>query len=104
VTHFVRTSVRLKVNDSEVEGAVYRAVEKPQFFYVVNGDAMLELNLPFAYNPGVGGFSMHAQKSRNFIVALNMAGGVPFLTSSPVRLGKVSWMGHDYDRLRPPRG
>jgi hypothetical protein len=101
VVHFVRTSLPLKVDDSVIEGAVYQAVERPAFFYVVNGDAMLKLGVPWAYNPGVGGFSMHAPKSRNFIVGLNLdGGGVPFQSSSPVQRGKVTWKGHDYDRLR----
>jgi hypothetical protein len=77
-----------------------RAVERPKFFYVVKGDAMLKLHVRWAYSPGVGGFSMHAPRSQDFIVCLNLDGGVPFLSSSPVEKGKVTWKGHDYDRLR----
>jgi len=74
----------------------------PDVFYVVNSDAMLRLGTRWAYNPGVGGFSMHAPKSRNFIVCFNFVeGGVPFLSSSPVRRDDVTWMGHnDWDRLK----
>ena len=57
--------------------------------------AILKLNTKWAYNPGVGGFSMHAPKSRHFIVCLNLGGGVPFLSSSPVKKGDVTWNGHD---------
>jgi hypothetical protein len=95
VVHFVRTSLSLKVGDATVEGAVYQAVERPEFFYVVNSDAILKLNTKWAYSPGVGGFSMHAPKSRRFIVCLNLGGGVPFLSSSPVKKGVVTWNGHD---------
>ena len=100
VVHFVRTSLPLQVDQSTVEGAVYRAVEKPNYFYVVNGDAVLKLDTKWAYNPGVGGFSMHAPKSREFIVCLNLGGGVPFLSSSPVQKGTVTWNGHDWNRFK----
>ncbi|MCU1312165.1 MAG: hypothetical protein JWO20_3290 [Candidatus Angelobacter sp.] len=102
VIHFVRISLPLSVANTVVQGAVYQAMEKPEYFYVVNGDAMLRLDARWAYNPGVAGFSMHAPKSRNFIVCLNLDGGVPFLTSSRVLKGKVSWMGHDWNRLKSP--
>jgi hypothetical protein len=101
VVHFVRTSLSLKVGDASLEGVVYQAIEKPEVFYVVNGDAILKLNTKWAYNPGVGGFSMHAPKSQNFIICLNLDGGVPFLSSSPVRKGVVTWKGHvDWKRLK----
>jgi hypothetical protein len=99
VVHFVRTSLPLTVDNKVVDGAVYQAIEKPQFFYVVNSDAILELGTKWAYNPGVGGFSMHAPQSRNFIVCLNLSGGVPFLSSSPVVKGKVMWKGNNWNRL-----
>lgn len=99
VVHFVRTSLPLNVDKNIVQGAVYQAVEKPDYFYVVNGDAMLKLGTTWAYSPGVGGFSMHALKSRNFIVCLNLDGGVPFLSSSPVKRGEVTWNGHDWNRF-----
>jgi hypothetical protein len=100
VVHFVRTSLPLQVSGKTVKGAIYQAIEKPDYFYVVNGDAMLQLDTKWAYSPGVGGFSMHAPQSRNFIVCLNLSGGVPFLSSSPVRKGEVSWKGHDWNRFK----
>jgi hypothetical protein len=100
--HFVRTSLPLSVGKTTVQGAVYEAIEKPEYFYVVNGDAMLKLDTKWAYNPGVGGFSMHAPKSRNFIVSLNLDGGVPFLSSSPVAKTRVKWNGHDWNRFKCP--
>jgi hypothetical protein len=99
VVHFVKTSLPLQVDKKIVQGAVYQGVEKTDYFYVVNGDAMLKLGTTWSYSPGVGGFSMYALKSRNFIVCLNLGGGVPFLSSSPVRRAKVSWNGHDYNRF-----
>jgi hypothetical protein len=101
VVHFVRTSLPLTVNDATVAGAVYQALERPEFFYIVNGDAMLKLGAEWPYDPGVGGFSMHAPKSMNFIVCLNLVeGGVPFGSGSPVQKGKVTWRGHDYNRFK----
>src|SRR5690348_9671800 len=68
VVHFVKTSLSLMVRNSPVQGAVYQAVEEPETFYVVDSDAILKLGAEWPYNPGVGGFSMHAPRSRNFIV------------------------------------
>ena len=95
IVHFVRTSIPLQVDNEVVEGAVYQAVEHPTFFYVVPGDAMLALGTTWPYSPGVGGFSMHAPKSLEFIACLNfVTGGVPFLSSTPVVKGTVSWGGN----------
>ena len=77
VVYFVRTSLSLEVYKTIVQGAVYQSVEKPDYFYIVNGDAMLRLGTKWAYNPGVDG-SMHAPRSRNFIVCLNVGGECPF--------------------------
>jgi hypothetical protein len=99
VMHFVRTSLALKVDEQKIQGVIYESVENPDYFYIVNSDAMLRIGTRWAYNPGVGGFSAHAPKSRNFIVCLNMAGGVPFLSSSPVKKGLVTWNGPDWNRL-----
>jgi hypothetical protein len=100
VVHFVRTSLPLTIGNSVVEGAIYQAVERPDFFYVIKGDAMLRLGKPWPYSPGVGGFSLHAKKARNFLVGLNFQeGGVPFLSSSPVQKGKVAWKGNDWSRF-----
>jgi hypothetical protein len=100
--HFVRTTLPLNIGDKTILGAVYQALERPDMFYVADGDAMLKLGTRWAYNPGVGGFSMHAPKSRNFIVCFNFfEGGVPILSSSPVLKGIVTWNGHDdWDRLK----
>ena len=62
VVHFLRTSLPLNVDHKSVKGAVYQAVEKPEYFCVAKGDAMLKLDAKWAYSPGVGGFSMHAPK------------------------------------------
>ena len=99
VVHFVRTSLPLSVDNTVVQGAVYRAVEKPNIFYVVNGDAMLILGERWALGPA-GAVSMHAPKSRNFIVCLNLDGGVPFLSSSPAVKGKITWKGNDWNRFK----
>jgi hypothetical protein len=101
--HFVRTSLSLTVDKTTLQGAVYEAVEKPELFYVVSGDAILQLGTRWAYNPGVAGFSMHAPPSLNFIVCLNLHGGVPFLSSTPVVKGTVNWTGHSYTRFPEPR-
>jgi hypothetical protein len=100
VVHFVRTSLPLTIGDSTVDGAMYQAVEKPDFFYVVKGDAMLRLGKQWPYSPGVGGFSMHGTKRRDFLLCLNFQeGGVPFLSSSPVRKGRVAWKGGAESRV-----
>lgn len=99
--HLVRTSLPLQVGSRILHGDVYQAVEKPDAFYISSTDAVLRIGTRWAYNPGVGGFSMYAPRSRNFIVCLNFDGGVPFLSSSPVQKGIVTWKGHDdWDRLK----
>lgn len=102
VVHFVRTSLPLRIGDRTVQGTVYQSVEHPDVFYVLEGDAMLRIGAQWPYNPGVGGFSIHAPKSRNFIVCLNfVGGGVPFLSSSPVVKAVVSWKGDpQWNRLQ----
>jgi hypothetical protein len=82
VVHFVRSSLSLEVDKTIAQGAVFQPVEKPGYFYIVNGDAMLRLGTKWGYNLGVGGFSLHAPRSRNFIVCLNLGGGVPVLAAS----------------------
>ena len=100
VVHFVRTSLPLQVDGSSIEGAIYQAVEKADLFYVINGDVMMQMGTRWPFNPGVGGFFMHAPKSRKFIVCLNRSGGVPFLSSSPVQKGPVNWKGQDWTRFK----
>jgi hypothetical protein len=92
--------IPLTMDKTTLQGAVYQGVGKPEYFYVVNGDAMLKLDTKWPYNPGVGGFSMHAPRSRKFIVCLNLDGGVPFLSSSPVQKGKITWKGHDWNTFK----
>jgi hypothetical protein len=79
-----------------------KAIERPDFFYVVNSDAMLKLDATWPYYPGVGGFSMHAPKSRNFIVCFNFCGGWRANSIELARTkGVVIWKGlGDWDRLK----
>ncbi len=101
VVHFVRTSIPLLVDGQKVLGQIYKAVEEKSTFYIINCDAMLITNAPWLYNPGVGGFSMHTPKSKDFIVSLNFQkGGVPFLSSIILKNGKVKWKGHKWRRFK----
>lgn len=101
IIHLVRTSLPLSMDGKTVEGVIYQAVELPDYFYIVQGDAMLKIGTPWPFNPGVGGFSLYAPRSRNFIICLDFQkGGVPFLSSSPVIKGEVIWKGNDHNRLR----
>lgn len=100
IVYFVRTSIPLTIDGTLVVGEIYQAVGEPDYFYVVPGDAMLKLGTKWVFSPGVGGFSMHAPNSRNFIACLNcLTGGVPFLSSSPVVRGEVTWSGNDSNRF-----
>ena len=91
IVYFVRTSLPLTIGAAEVKGQVYVAVDQAGFFYVIPGDTMIGLGGKWPYDPGVGGFSMHASGSRNFIACMNFQrGGVPVLNSSPVTKGVVS--------------
>ncbi len=101
VIHFVRTTIILNQGGTEINGAIYQALEKPNYFYIVNADSMLKIGKKHPYSPGVGGFSMHRPKSKNFIVCLNFqSGGVPAFSSTPVKKGPVSWQGNVWDRFK----
>ena len=99
--HFVRTTLPLAVRESTVQGAVYQAVEKPSYFYVVPADVILEIGSDYPRDGGSGGFSVHAPKSRNFIVALNCcrAGVLVGQSTSPIIKGKITWNGRGYNRV-----
>jgi hypothetical protein len=100
IVFFGQTTLPLTANGATLQGYVYRRLDKPEFFYVLNADVMLEVGTEHPYNPGVGGFSIHAPRSRKFLACLNcQEAGVPVLTSSAVTMGEVSWYGHD-DRPR----
>ena len=101
VVHFVKTSIILYQDGSEINGAVYQALEKPDYFYIVNADSILNIGKEHPYSPGVGGFSMHRPKSKNFIVCLNFqSGGVPAFNSTAVVRGPVSWQGNVWNRFK----
>lgn len=100
VIYFVRTSLVLLADGKKLEGAVYHAIDKPDYFYVLPGDAMLVVGAKRPISPGVGGFSMITPKSKNFIACFNcFSGGVPFIFGSSITLGKVVWYGDDFHRL-----
>ncbi len=100
VVHFVKTNIPLVSNKETIEGRIYQSVENPDVFYVAEGDLMFKIGNQHPYSPGVGGFSMHAPKSKNFIVCLNcLQGGVPALKSSKVIKGIVNWQGTKWSRL-----
>lgn len=100
IAYFVRTSLPFYVDEKKVEGAVYQRLDKPSCFYVVPGDYVLAIGTPWPASPGVGGFSLNAPSSRNFLACMNChCGGVPALSSSPVDKGLVTWSGHDYSRF-----
>ena len=92
VTYFTRTDLVIRRDGVQVEGAVYRCVSKPNFYYISEGDVMLDLSQDGIFNPGVGGFSMHSPKSRQFIACLNFQqGGVGFVRHSPIARGQIWW-------------
>jgi hypothetical protein len=90
--YFTRTDLLLRKDGTDVQGLIYRRIDQPQYFYIAEGDVMLDLKNGWIYNPGVGGFSMHSPKPRNFIVCLNFQkGGVPFIRHSQIKQGNVWW-------------
>lgn len=100
VVHFARTSIALISDGQTIEGRVYQSLEYPDMYYVAEGDLIFVLGREHPYSPGVGGFSMHAPPSGNFIVCLNcLRGGVPSLDSSKVHRGVVKWRGARWNRF-----
>ena len=98
--HFVKTTLPLYRDGVKLKGMVYQSIEDPKYFYVLESDAILKIGLKYPYSPGCGGFSMHAPKSKNFIVCLNLySGGVPFLKGTPVDKNEVTWKGHKEKRI-----
>lgn len=101
VVYFTRTDLPVQKDGVEVRGLVYRRVDQTQYYYIAEGDVMLNLKDALIYNPGVGGFSMHSPKSRNFVVCLNFQrGGVPFVRHSEVGKSNVWWFAYEkWNRL-----
>src|SRR5262249_54939310 len=100
IVYFVRTSLALTVDDKAVEGRVYQRLDDPTCFYVATGDYVLKIGTPWPASPGVGGFSLNAPQSKNFLSCMNChCGGVPALSSTPIVKGPVSWGGHEYSRI-----
>ncbi len=99
--HFVLTDIPVRVNGIVHTDQVYQSIEKPDFFYVIPGDAMLRLGAAHPYSPGVNGFSMHRSDDGKVIVSMNFQeAGVPFYSGTTVIRGKVKWQAHDYLRFQ----
>lgn len=102
ITYLTRTDLPLWRDGVRVEGAVYRPVDKlKDWYYVADGDAIIIASEHAIISPRCGGFSMHAPKTRNFIVALYFETPcVPVLRHSDIRRGKIWWyQDHKFDRL-----
>ena len=100
VIHFLKTDLKISINQVLHDGEVYQALEKPEYFYIVASDAMLKLGYSHPYSPGVNGFSMHRSKSKNVIACLNFQiGGVPFYSGTKVIKGNIHWKGHLWSRF-----
>jgi hypothetical protein len=100
VLHFTKTSIQVNSAEKIINGRVYQCVEKPEVFYVAEGDLMFEIGGSYPHSPGVNGFSMHWPESKNFIVCLNCrGGGVPAYKSTKIIIGKIKWQGTRYSRL-----
>ena len=101
VTYFTRTDLPIMKDGRAVRGLIYQRIDKPQYCYISDGDVMLDLDSGLIYSPGVGGFSMHSPKSRDFIVCLLFQrGGVPIMRHSEIARRQVWWFSTEkYNRL-----
>jgi hypothetical protein len=86
ITYFTQTSLSLDVDGRQLDGAIYRQVDDPTCFYALPSDSMLKLGTQWAASPGVGGFSIHAPRSKRFLVALN-SHCVRSVLQTPARIG-----------------
>jgi hypothetical protein len=103
ITYLTRTTLPLWCDGKRFDGAIYRSVGKyNDRFYIVDGDAVLITSDNSIISPGCGGFSAHAPKSRNFIVALYFdTPCVSFRRHSDIGRRKLWYYGdHSIDRLR----
>ncbi|MDQ7051284.1 MAG: hypothetical protein Q9M92_17855 [Enterobacterales bacterium] len=97
---FVQTDLPLESNACSLSGKVYQNLNDETLYYVAEGDVMLKIGEKHPFSRGVGGFSMHAPKSKHFIACLNcLSGGVLVRNSSEVTKGSVTWYGRDWNRL-----
>jgi len=97
---FSLTDLPLESMGAQIEGKVYQSLEDTELFYVSDTDVMLKIGEKHPFSPGVGGFSMHADNTKQFIVCLHcLSGGVLVRHSTPVSKGIVEWYGRKVDRL-----
>ncbi len=100
VMFFVQTDLPLESDACTLSGKVYQSLDDKTLYYVAEGDVMLKIGEKHPFSPGVGGFSMHAPESKQFIACLNcLSGGVLLRNSSKVIRGLVTWYGRDWNRL-----
>lgn len=102
VTYLTRTDIPLWRDSVRIDGAVYHPISSPSdWYYIADSDTILILSDHAIISPGCGGFSLHAPKSRSFIVAQYFTSPcVPVLRHSDIDRGKVWWyQGHAFDRL-----
>ena len=71
ISYFVRTSLPLDVDGKVIKGAVYQRLDQPDCFYVLPGDYVLAIGRPWPASPGVGGFTLSAPRSQNFLACMN---------------------------------
>lgn len=98
---FAKTSIKMLLDSLPIEDQIYQHIKTKDVFYIATGDLMVEIDSQAIYSPGVGGFSMHFNRKRNFLVALNFhRGGVPVRKHSPIKLGLIEWKSDSYSRLK----
>lgn len=92
VVYFAQTSLELQRAGATLTGLVYQRVDKPDQYYVVEGDVMFDLERGDLYSPGSCGSSTHAPQTRKFIACLEcQSGGVPFLVHPRITRGSLWW-------------
>lgn len=91
VTYLTRTDIPFVRDGERVNGGVYCPVGKfTGRYYVPEGDAVILVPEKAVISQGCGGFSIHAPKSRNFIVALYFETPcVPILRHGEIQRGKI---------------
>jgi hypothetical protein len=102
VTYLTRTDLPLSRDGERIDGAVYRPLGRfSDWYYVSDGDVVIAASEHAILSPGCGGFSMHAPKSRNFIVALYFGTPcVPIRRHSEIGVGKIWYYAEkSFDRL-----
>jgi hypothetical protein len=95
---FLKTNLPLSKGNSKLDNQVY-STKKHDKFYVIDGNAFIDVGEKVIFSPGTGGFTMFLARSKNFIVCMNYNVGIEFERKTlDIKNGDFLWYGDGYKR------